>query len=451
MKASQIFILSLFLSTYVFAQETESYDFSLLRQDDNISYFKTTDEKSFYNTFKYVPIQEAIFISFGGSIRFQYESFINEQFKNIDGQDNLWYFNRLMFHTYINIKDKLEIFAELNNSVVGNRVDQSPVDKDLLAFNQLFIRYNFTKNWNVQVGRENMKLGARRLVDIREGPNVRRSFDLAQLNYTSNKFSAKGFFAIPVQQKPEVFDNDFLKFSETFSGIYTTTHFNSANNLDLYVLYQKDDNVTYNNGTENERRTSVGARYFGNYKSLTFNNEIVYQFGDFGNQTINAWTISFQLENKTKLYNQWCNLGLKAEIISGDKDQNDDKLNTFDALYPRGAYFGRVARFGPSNLIDIHPYINTKFGNLFVEIDYDAFWRYSTDDGVYNAALLLEYPNTNRKKFIANQIGGLVSYEFNKHIAVEFEYNVILPGAFLDASNKGATLNHFVFTTEFKF
>ena len=133
------------------------------------------------------------------------------------------------------------------------------------------------------------------------------------------------------------------------------------------------------------------------------------------------------------------------------KESNDNTLNTFDALYPRGAYFGRVSRFGPSNLIDIHLYINTQFKKLFIEFDYDVFWRYSVNDCVYNAALLLEYPNTNDERFIGQQLGTIISYTINKHINLEFEGNVIFPGAFLKQSNQGDTLYHFVLTTELKF
>jgi hypothetical protein len=52
---------------------------------------------------------------------------------------------------------------------------------------------------------------------------------------------------------------------------------------------------------------------------------------------------------------------------------------------------------------------------------------------------------------VANQIGGIASYEFNKFVAFELETNIIFPGAFLKDSGLGDTLYHFVFTTEIKF
>ena len=122
--------------------------------------------------------------------------------------------------------------------------------------------------------------------------------------------------------------------------------FPNNDNHQVNVFYQKDDDITYNDGNENERLTSLGARYFGTYESGSYNNELMYEFGDFGNQKINAFTVSFQLKKKMKLSNHIFNTCLKTEIICGDKDANDNTLNIFDALYPRGAYFERVSRFG---------------------------------------------------------------------------------------------------------
>ncbi len=448
---SKIVCFILFLICGAGVSQNAPLEFSLLRQNDNVEALKQLQSKNTYQKIKYYPLGNQTYLSFGGSWRFQYESFINEQFQNSQDQDNLWYLNRVMLYAHLKVKDKFQLFAEINSSLIGNKENKSPVDKDELSINQLFLNYRLFNNWSVTVGRQNLKLGSGRLVDAREGPNVRRSFDLAQLYYHKKRFSATTFFAIPVQPKSYVFDNEFLSFNETFSAIYTTTRFNNSSALDTYIFYQKDNGVIYNNLQGSERRSSFGLRYFGSINSLKFNNEVVYQFGSMENQNISAWTISLQLENKTKVHNHFYNLGIKSEIISGDRNKNDNTLNTFDALYPRGAYFGRVARFGPSNLIDIHPYINANFNKLFIELDYDVFWRQSINDGVYNAALLLEYPDVNNQRFIGQQIGAIIGYEVNKHINLEFESNIIFPEAFLKQSNQGDTLYHFVLTTEIKF
>lgn len=441
------FLLSLQLS---YAQLSNSVNFSLLRQDDNVSALSNQKNKSGYEKFKYIPIGKKAYFSIGGSIRFQTESFINEQFVNEEEQDNVWFLNRNMLHAYFNWNDKLEIFGELNNSNITDKDNLAPVDKDLLSVNQFFIKYHLQK-WAISLGRENLKIGSRRLFDPREGPNVRRSFDLAQLYYTGEKFSIQAFFGTLVFPEEDVFDNEAFDFQETITGIYTTTQLNAQMGLDIYALYQMDDGVTYNATPENERRVSLGIRHHGQIKTFRFDNEFVYQFGKFGEQNITAWTISFKLENQTKMFGKNFNIGVKTELISGDKDPLDNQQNTFDALYPRGAYFGRVARFGPANLIDIHPYINVQLGKFFIEVDHDIFWRYSIGDGLYNPPILPEYPDVNDERFIANQQGLLVGYELGNNLTLELETNFIFPGAFLKESDLPDNLYHFVFTSDFKF
>nr|WP_245405089.1 alginate export family protein [Algoriphagus sp. AGSA1] len=404
-----------------------------------------------YQNLKAINLFEKTTLSIGGSWRFQTESFINEEFDREGSQDNIWFLNRFLIHSHLKAGNSFELFVELGSSLVFDKTEISPVDVDRLYVNQLFAKYQFTSKWDAALGRYNMRLGSGRLVDVREGPNVRRSFDFVEFNYLNSGFKLKTFFSIPVRSEPGVFKNDYLNFNETFSGVYTSTNISSTTDLDVYVLYQKDNDAIYASGKENERRASAGIRHFGKYKKLTYNNEMVYQFGKFGDQAISAWTLSINIERETSLFGNQMALGVKTEAISGDKDAADDKLNTFDALYPRGAYFGRVARFGPSNLIDFHPYVNTYFNKLEVSFDYAAFWRYSMQDGVYGAALTLDYPVIGNGRFIGHQLGTILGYQLNKFIFFELESNVIFPGEFLQTSNREDTLYHFVLTSDIKF
>lgn len=443
----KIQLLLLFIaSATIYGQE-----FNLLRQKDDLSTMDSIEFKNLYQRLKTTNLSQQTKLSFGGSWRFQAESFINSEFNSQGNQDNIWYLNRFMVHSHFTTSVGFEIFAELAVSVVGGKDDLSPVDRNQLYVNQFFGSYKFDQRWSVSVGRQNMRHGSGRLVDLREGPNVRRSLDMLSLNYRGSGFNAFGFFSVPVLPQPGIFDDDFLEFNETFSGVYTTTRISESSTMDAYIYYQKDDNTTYNFGTQNERRSSVGIRHFGSFNKFIFNNEAVYQFGRFGSHDISAWTLSFHLERKLTMLGRDFGLGIKTEAISGDRDAADNQLNTFDALYPRGAYFGRVARFGPSNLLDIHPYLNLEINKWHAEVDYNAFWRYSTQDGVYGPSMTLDYPSNNNERFIAHQIGTNLSYQLNNHINIQLESNIIFPGEFLIQSDKGDLLYHFVLTTEFRF
>ena len=440
----------LLISLSSIAQVEGKIKFHILRQYDELESFKS-DERSFYSTLKYFSLGERSFASFGGSFRFQAESFYREQFTNEGLTDHLWFLNRFMFHSFWNLNDDLKLFLELNSGTVLSKPIVSPVDKDVLAINQLFVQYQINESLAFQIGRENLMLGSRRLVDIREGPNVRRSFDIIRFNYEISRLSGTLLFGRPVVIKSEIFDNSFFDNEETLLGVFNSFHIDKRQGLDVYWLFQDDQFARYNSLTAGEKRHSLGLRHFGNLGLTTINNELVYQFGNHGSKTISAWTLSINLEHTLSIMDLNALIGVKTEFISGDKNPEDNKQNTFDALYPRGAYFGRVARFGPANLIDLHPYASMQYDDWFIELDYDAFWRYSLEDAVYNAALFPEYLQNENHPFIAHQLGGLINYKANDFWSLELESNIIFPGQFLKAGNRDRTLFHFVLTSEVKF
>ncbi|MEO1053627.1 MAG: alginate export family protein [Bacteroidota bacterium] len=423
------------------------YDFSLLRQDDKIE-IDSTDDKSFYSSIKQIPLSNpGSYLSFGGSYRGQYERFRNENFSDEDDPDNGWYLQRFLLHAHAQLGNNFSIFGEVGSSTISGKENLAPVDKDELYVNQLFVQ--FTKdNVTFKVGRENLKIGSRRLVDPREGPNVRRSFDHASLFIALGESRFRAFAGKPMQPQFGIFDNDFLTDDESIWGLYGERLFNISDfHLDAYYIGNFQEQAEYELGIEDETRHSLGARIWGTNGKWGFDNEAIIQFGTFGDTNILAWTASV---------NTWLDvtekhrLGIKSELISGDREGG--ALNTFNPLYPRGAYFGRVARFGPANLIDIHPYWNFTKGKLFIEIDYDVFWRFTTDDAVYDPALNLVLGANANGGLIAHQIGTLFSYEFSPFAAIELETNYILTADFIDNSvQNGANLVHMVFTTQLRF
>ena len=428
--------------------------FNLLSHAQDVTeanHFNKHQETIFLNDLKNIQLGENTTLSIGGDYRFQVESFVNEEFGSHNGQDNVWLLNRVMFHTDWNIGNKLKVFMELGSSTVIGKDRITEVDKDVLAFNQIYAQYNLVSKWKIVLGRKNLSYGSGRLVDIRNLPNVRRSFDLVQLKFKRNTLEADIFMASIVRNKAGALDNAFFKFDESFYGLHFSDYISGLINLDLYYFFQKQNDVVYNNISGNERRSAVGIHHFGSLNGWSYNNEIIHQFGSFNGSRISAQAYYFQIEYAFKSSSSHLKTGLKFEVIDGDDLPEDNTVGNFDAFYPKGAYFGRVARFGPSNLVDIHPYINFTKGRFFYEFDIDFFWRESTRDGIYNPSLQLEYPSVNNQPYLGTQLGTFTSFEVNEFLSLELETNFIFPGPFLKESGLPNDLFHFLLSSEFKF
>ena len=424
--------------------------FSLLRQNDEITPAGEAYDPSPYEHLKLMSLANGTTLSLGGSWRFQTEGFINQLFSPDSGADDLWFLNRLMSHGHLKVRDKFEVFGELNASLIASKHPLSPVDRDRLAVNQLFARYAPSRHWALTLGRQNVRLGSGRLVDVREGPNVRLSFDMAEVNFTGRSVDARLFLAVPVQQREGYFDNDYLRFTEYLAGLYVTRMSTEANGIDAYLLFKREDGKAWSAGTADDERFSLGARFFGERGKFSYNNEFVVQWGSFGEDAVRAWTASFDVGYSFDVGAQPYTLGLKTEAISGDRSPTDGRLNTFDGLYPRGAYFGRVALIGPANLLDVHPYLTTSRKRWSLMLDYVAFWRYSIRDGSYGPPLNLQFPDTNDARFVGHQFGTVTGFTVSRHLGLEGEGNVVRPGIFLAEGTYADWLFHTVLTLEVK-
>src|SRR5262249_3762466 len=131
--------------------------------------------------------------------------------------------------------------------------------------------------------------------------------------------------------------------------------------VDLYYLGIDTVNATYQQGSGREVRHSIGTRLFNrppgapSTPGFDYNLEFVYQFGTFRSNGISAWTAATETGFTFSI--PWTpRIALRADIASGGRHPNGGALNTFNPLFPRGAYFGpKLTMFGPFNFFDVHP------------------------------------------------------------------------------------------------
>ncbi|KQM76318.1 hypothetical protein ASE74_19925 [Pedobacter sp. Leaf216] len=395
----------------------------LMRYDEDYSNLKDSD-RNFYNTLKFLPLSanKKVYFSFGGELRAEYGGKINEDWIKSQGY-NQSFLQRYSLYTDLNIGTRLRFFAQVNSALEnGSKYGPSPVDEDQLAVQNLFAEYRILKDSTqklaIRVGRQEINYGSGRLISVREGTTVRQYFTGAKLMYKTPRFTVDAFVLAADEVNFGVFDNH-TNHQANLWGAYSNLNIQQGGNFDFYYLGIRRDNAKFEEGIEKEIRHTLATRYWKGGGGFIYNLEAAYQFGKFGNGNINAWTMAIEFGYTFEDTKFKPSLNLRNDYISGDKKAGDGKLQTFNPLYPKGGYFGFNPLIGPSNLIDLHPYLTLKITDkLSAQADVVFNWRYSLNDGIYRPSGNFNTAGSlSNHRFIGTTYLLSADYKFNNNLS----------------------------------
>jgi hypothetical protein len=402
--------------------------------------------------------KSSAYASMGGEVRFQYFKFTNEDWGDAPPDDDGFVLSRFLFHGDIHFAKRMRVFVQLQSGLADGRIDPSPVEQNELDMHQAFIDMSLLKSEYtsliVRVGRQELSYGSARLISTREGPNNRQAFDGAKIIFDRKNVHMDLFYSDYVVSKPGIFNDAFLGNNVKLWGAYLAKNgVPLVGNVDLYYLGIRRNQATWSDVAGEEERHSVGSRIWRTGRRFSYDIEGIYQFGSLETSTISAWTLSFNNIYVLGDKRSSPSVGLKTELISGDAETDDQRIQSFNPLFPRGAYFGYAALIGPSNLFDIHPSIDIPVSNVVtLSADYDIFWRYSTQDGIYNPAAKVIYAaGDSGKAFIGSQISGNIDYTPSKYIFIRVEATWFRTGTYLKSVSSGKNILFIGLTTTLRF
>lgn len=381
-------------------------------------------------------------LGFGGEMRERFEWTHAPGFGAQERHDDGQWLHRVMAHADLRL-GTWRAFAQLkavfeNGRAAGPR----PSDEDRLDWHQGFVEKDLARAEGAlmfRIGRQELQYGSSRLVSVRESPNVRRTFDAARAVFRSAAWRVDAFVSRPVETRPGVFDDGGE--DDFFAGLYAVRAFGDAIALDLYSFALGEDEAEYDRGTGSQRRFSFGSRFSGTRGPIDWDFEGVFQAGRFDGDPIVAWTFASDSGYTLAALPFAPRLGLKADVASGD--DGSGALGTFDALYPRGSYFGEAALVGPQNLADVHPSVSMALGDaVTLEVDAVWFWRQRADDGVYNGAgTLVRSSGDADAHFIGSQIGASLEWQPTPRASIGLVYQRFWPGRFLSETGPARDLD----------
>jgi hypothetical protein len=444
------------------AEVTVRPEFKLSRQDEDWSGLRDRlSRNDILDSFKFIPFNqdESMWLTLGGEARERYEFFQNANWGRGPQDDGGYLLHRLMLHADAHFGDHFRLFTQFKSGTESDlNGGPRPTDRDDFDLHQLFadVRSGFGDgdSATLRLGRQELSFGSQRLVSVRESPNVRQSFDGIRGTVCWNDWQFDAFATRPVETKRGVFD-DNPDPGTKFWGLYVVAPFPllKGGKMDFCYLGLQRDSAAFEQATANELRHSIGTRLWGSNAGWDWNLESVYQFGDFGGGNISAWTaasdVGFTFEHIV-----WSpRFGLKADATSGDHNPNDRGLETFNPLFPKGAYFGETGLIGPENHIDLHPSIALHpIHSLTFTTDADFFWRESTYDGVYNSGLALVRPGINGgARYVGTQTSVQIEWQLQRRVTWTANYAHFFAGAFLHENPPGADVNYFSTWITFRF
>ncbi len=432
-----------------------------LRAEESYAYLKHRNSDTIYvakdkfDPIKFVSLnnKKNIWLSFGGQYRTRFEYF-NHQFLKKTNKSSGYYSHRIALNASLNVTENFRVFSEFYNGFLSRRGDVF-TQEDPLALHQLFIESKVKvkgSSFSLRLGRQEMSYGISRLIGMREGPNIRLTFDAARLKFKKDKTSIDAFYGKEVLPNIDVF-NDKRNEAMDFWGIYSKFFIKNGNGFtDVYYLGLDREQSTYEIGTAEETRHTVGLRMSGkNGRRFFYNTELMYQFGSFGNKSISSFAVELDYHYifPEKKFDPI--LGIKLDYITGDKNGNDDQLNTFNSLYTNPTYFGQSATIAPANLLDIHPSFKLNFTKqISVEMDWDFLWRASSNDGIYSPSGFLLYSGAhNNHRFIGHNPGLNVYWFLSRNLSFDGKLSYLIPGKFIKKQN-GSALTYVAITASYK-
>ena len=431
----------------------------MLRYDEDYLFLKTDSTRNWYEKIKYSPlsINGNAFISYGGDVRFQYLYFKNENWGDVPQDKDGYMLTRWLAHADLHAGNHFRTFVQLQSSLSVSRNNPSPLDKNLLEAHQFFadaiVNTRSASNLTFRFGRQELLFGSQRLVSLDDGPNHRRSFDALAAMFSTLHYNIHVFFSHPVEPRPGIFDDGFNRKASLWGAYLGRNQFPGLKNLDLYYFGLWKRGAVFDDGEGEELRHSIGTRIWSTKGNWHYDFEGVYQFGKFCGKKISAWTASVKSSYQLTQMPMSPQLGLKTEVISGDKNYGDSKLQTFNPLFPRGLYFGLIEQIGPVNLIDVHPYVSSNLSKkLNLEFDYDEFWRCSGNDGLYAMDGKIYYSGkTSNERHIGGQFASELSYEPVQFLNFSWDLAWFKAGPFLKMAGSGKDIFYTCVTAQLTF
>lgn len=386
--------------------------------------------------FKYVPLGPDAYATTGVELRVRSESLGNNLWGGADAPDDGYQWVRFVPHVDLH-SGRLRAFVQpITAYAAGVAPAAGPIDQTRVDLLQGFadLRLGDARTGDaagtgvtLRAGRQMISLGTERLVGTRYGPNVPLAFDGFRALASLDGATLSVFGVRPVEPGLGSFD-DRRSRGRALWGAY-----GNRRGIDLYYLGYRNTGARFGREIGRELRHSVGARVFGSRDGWHWNVEGAYQFGRFAGNEISAWTLAAETGHRFANARWTPDATVRFNVASGDRDLDDGRLGTFNALFPKGKYFGELSPVGPYNIVSVNPRVAASIGgDVTGSLAGMGYWRFSKADGVYGIpGNLIRPAGSATARFIGAEVEGTVEWQATAELNLSASLSAFAPGEFI--------------------
>lgn len=426
----------------------EAPTLSITRYDEDWSDLADAEKRAHHWTgeFKYIPITDDAWLSTGIELRARSESYRNNLWGGADAPNDSYLWLRALPYADLHAGRVRAFVQPILAYSVGVSPSASPIDQTQVDLLQGFGEVDLG-GVTVRAGRQMLSLGTERLVGTRYGPNVPLAFDGARADIAIGRAKVSLLAARPVQPGRDSFDDAGSK-AKALWGVYA-----SLPELDVYYLGYRNRLASFGGITGREVRHSIGLRSHGVRDDWHWNIEGVAQFGHFEGRKIAAWTLAAEVGRSFPALAFAPDATLRFNIVSGDGKAGDGKTGTFNALFPKGKYFGELSPVGPTNIVNLNPRIGgTLGGGVSASIGANAYWRTRAADGVYDVpGNLIRGADSSKARFIGGEAEATIAWQATPEWELSTSLSAFAPGAFIRETGPAKTIVMLGLESNFRF
>ena len=407
------------------AQAAEPTPFKLVRSDETYADLKGKAPTDLEDRLHYIPLGDDSYLSLGGEARLRIDSFDAPRFGIAGEQADLYGLERALFSADLHLGSRLRVYGELGvHRDIGKKDPPAVSDRDDLDAQVAFVDLtpDADRHWRLRLGRQEMNFNAtQRFVSVREGPNIRQSFDGVRVTRQTMGLRLDAFYLRPITIQTGAFD-DSTNRDQRFYGVYASRTLSKALTFDLYGFELDRDGVKFGAVRGDERRSSLGARVAGRDGAIDYEVEAMLQGGRFAGRDIRAWGGSAGAGYT--LTRTWSpRLGLRLDAGSGDANPADGKLQTFNPLFPKGAYFNESGLTSWSNLVALRPSLGlSPTRDLSLEASYMIRRRQTGDDAIYlQPSTQLAVVGADTSRAVGNLVQLDAGWQVNRNLKLQLQ------------------------------